>query len=338
MTESKSLSEQRQSRKVQTNRGTEIPPGELPWDEELVTFGRDLGKLLAWTQRENLHLRLQLKQLNQKLDTAIEETKARREAKPAHTPQNTSSEELKSAQIHLSNTEKEHSRFKTRFELLSDPNYLQTLVDTVQEQSENVKRLEQSRLLRQQKQTKREKVLETVLETGETPEMAKEVGQQLKELEVLRSKVRQVEKAGRKSAISYEQMRLRSEELTRETAQLRAEVGDIPEEADKSTEMELERVKKAAESQTVQHKSSQSKLKTRIVQLQAELQALTQQQQLLQSLIQDKSVSIDQFSAALKDLQPLSKHPSAKSIPAQRSKSTSRRVGETFLTEARSFL
>jgi RNA-binding protein YhbY len=324
------------SRKVQTNREAIIPPGALPWDEELVTFSRDQGKMLAFAQRENLNLRQQLKDLNRKLDREIEETKAKREAKPAHVPRNTLTEELKSAQSHLANTEKEYSRMKARFELLSERNYMETLIDTVEKQAEKVKKLEQLRIQLLQTQTKREKVLGTVLETGETPEMAKEVGQQLKELEVLGIKVRQLEQEGRRSATAYEKIVARSEKLTAEAAKLMAEIGEIPEESDKSTEIAFETVKKEADSQTIQQKSTISKLKTRIFQLQTDLQSLTQSRDQLSRQIQEKSVNIGLSAAEIKDLQPLSKQSSAKIIHQQRSKSTSRRVaegGNTFLTE-----
>lgn len=323
------------SRKVQTNRETSIPPGSLPWEEELVTFSRDQGKMLAFVQRENLNLRQQLKDLNRKLDKEIEETKAKREAKPAHVPRNTLSEELKSAQSHLASTEREYSRMRTRFELLSDRSYVQMMADTVEQQTEKVKMLEQHRTQLLQTQTKREKVLGTVLETGETPEMAQEIGQQLKELEVLGAKVRQLEQEGRRNAISYEKIVARSEKLTEEIAKLTVEIGEMPEKDDKIIETAFETVKKDADSQKIAQKSTISKLKSRISQLQTDFQSLKQLNDQLSQQIQEKSTHIGLFVAEIKDLQPLSKQCSAKRINQLRSKSTSRRPegGITFLTE-----
>ena len=109
-----------------------------------------------------------------------------------------------------------------RVALLSDPNYRVTIERTAVEQEAKVRELETKIANMKKYRRQREKVLETVLETGITPEMTTQIGDLQSNIVVVARKVTEVEKRNGQIAEMFNKLSEKETELTEKIAKLEA--------------------------------------------------------------------------------------------------------------------
>lgn len=105
---------------------------------------------------------------------------------------------------------------------MQDGSYRATLEKTVLEQEVRVRELESNIASKRKFRKKRENVLESVLETGVTPEMAAELKDQQAQVVLASRRVAETEKRNAQIAEAFRKLGEREEQLTKEIAQIEA--------------------------------------------------------------------------------------------------------------------
>lgn len=172
--------------------------------------------LLRRLSDENKDLRLQLRALNGQLDSLIQSASER------HGPSDTVPKELETVTKVLPVYEVQHQKLTARVGQLQDGTYRTTLEKTVLEQETKVRELETSIANKRKYRKKRENVLESVLETGVTPEMAAALKDQQAQVVLASRKVAETEKRNAQIAETFRKLGEREEELTKEIAKIEA--------------------------------------------------------------------------------------------------------------------
>lgn len=277
----------------------------LPWEEEKFGVYKDHGLLLARFYRENANLKAQLRAFNSQVDTVLTELQAKR---PRPEPKNTVRAELEVAKTQLSLCEKEHSALDARIRQLSNPSYVVNLEEQVQAMESQLHSLELSLKRQEKNKLLRDRVLESVLETGETPDMVKDLAYTITEVSVYKALAQAVEREVQEQTPHLQKLAVRDRELTEEINRLSREVGSAP--APASVDLvdlknRLVQAKADLASREKAAKYSQLKLQGRVKQLRLELAEMTHTHKDMLELLEVKTMTSRRAAQEIRSLSPL---------------------------------
>ena len=276
----------------------------LPWEEEKFGVYRDHGLLLSRLYRENAYLKAQLRALNSQVDTVLTELQAK---KPRPEAKNTVQAERELARTQLSLCEKEHSALDARIRQISSPLYAVNLEEQVQTMENQVRSLEFSLKRQEKNKLLRDRVLESVLETGETPGMVKDLEYAVTEISVYKALAQTVEREILEQAPHLERLAVRDRELTEEINRVSREVAPVPVPAPELVDLKnrIAQAKSDLASREKASKYSLLKLQGRAKQLRQELAEVSHTHQDMLELLEEKTLSSRRAAQELRSLSPL---------------------------------
>lgn len=276
----------------------------LPWEEEKFGGFKDHGLLLARLYRDNANLKTQLRALNSQVDTVLLETQAK---KPRPDPKNTVQAELKLALTHLSQCEKEHAALQARIRQLSSPLYAVNLENQVESMEAHLQSLESSIKRQGKNKLLRDRVLGSVLETGETPGMVKDLEYAVTEVNVYKTLAKTVEQEVQEQLPHIEKLAGWDRELTEEINRLLKEAGPVNAPAPELVDLK----KRAAQAnEELANKKKEAKyallkLQGKVKQLQQELAEVTHEHKDMLELLETKTQTTRRAAQEIRSLSPL---------------------------------
>eukprot|EP00359_Climacostomum_virens_P006136 CAMPEP_0204911422 /NCGR_PEP_ID=MMETSP1397-20131031/9770_1 /ASSEMBLY_ACC=CAM_ASM_000891 /TAXON_ID=49980 /ORGANISM="Climacostomum Climacostomum virens, Strain Stock W-24" /LENGTH=327 /DNA_ID=CAMNT_0052081971 /DNA_START=77 /DNA_END=1060 /DNA_ORIENTATION=- len=291
----------------------------LPWQEESVTRNREAGKSLIMLQKQNASLRAELVKLNEQLNEVIYETQQRKAAIKVVPQTDTSPQELENAKKRLEVYMKQLEKVKTRYSQLQDPGYEVSLQQNISSLQREVQELEawlkNAALLK----TRREKILDSVLETGETPEMVRAMGDALSEFKVAASKNMQLERAWENAQKNHNENLRRVDELRPQIQRMQAKLARMPSEPDKKLMQRIEEASKTKAGAEKQLYNVGAKLKVKLTTAEKKLASLREQEASLSEQLNQKAEALTLSAGELTTLHQAavpSKKQSKKSLQA----------------------
>ena len=274
----------------------------LPWEEEKFGMYSDHGRALARLYRENAGLKAQLRALNREVDTVLFEMKAK---KSLPMPKNTVKEELSLAQTQLSLCEREHAALTVRVQQLSNPSYEIQLAEQISRMEKQRKSLEFSLQHLEKSKFIRDKILEKVLETGEMPEMVKDLGYQITKIEIYQSLNRKIEQNIEETRTHLDKLAQRDRILTSEITTLMQEIPQIDTIDRNNAKLKLNEAKNELILKEKTAKYSILKLKNRLKEVKMELNEVNSVKEELVKLLDVKNTTSREFSKEIRSLSPL---------------------------------
>jgi DNA repair exonuclease SbcCD ATPase subunit len=291
----------------------------MPWQEEAVTRNRDAGKALILLQKQNAALRAELGKLNEQLNELIYETQQKKVGKKVMPQTDTSKQELDNANIRLEVYTKELLKVRARYSKLQDPNYdmgLQQNISTLQAEVQEIEAWLKNAILMK---AKREKVLDTVLETGETPEMVRAMLDALSEFKVATAKNMLLERTWASDQKNFQDNSQKISTLKREADKLQTKLARLPPDPDKKLMAQIEEASKNRAGAEKQLYNVSAKLKVKQTAVEKRLAAVKEQERALAEQLAQKQEALQVCSQELSSLHQTampSKKPSKHSLPA----------------------
>lgn len=274
----------------------------LPWQEETVTRNRDAGKSLIMLQKQNVALRAELVKLSEQLNEVIYETQQRKSGTKIVPQTDTSPQELENAIKRLDIYTKQVKKVKARYSKLQDPNYEIQLQQTTQACQAEVQALETWMRNAVLLKSKNERILDSVLETGETPDMLRAIGDAMSDYKVAATKNAHLERLWANDQKNYADNLERTQSLRMQVDKLQAKLARLPTEPNKKL---LERIEMASKTRSGAEKqlyNVSAKLKVKLTTAEKKLSALKETESTLSEQLNQKAEALSSCSAELNSL------------------------------------
>lgn len=302
----------------------------LPWQEETVTRNRDSGKSLIMLQKQNAALRAALVKLNEQLNEVIYESTKRKAALKVVPQTDTSPQELENANKRLEVYTKQLAKVQARYSQLQNPGYevqlQQKTLGLETEVQEHEVWLKNATLLK----SKREKILDSVLETGETPDMVRAIGDALSEFKVAQTKNAQLERLCTNDQKNYTENLQKIDQLRPQITRLQAKLARMPTEPDKKLLARIEEASKTRSGAEKQLYNVGAKLKVKLTTAEKKLSALKEKEASLTEQFNQKAESLSSCTLELSSLHQTALSSKKTSKQSFGSKANSK---DLFLTE-----
>jgi predicted nucleic acid-binding Zn-ribbon protein len=274
----------------------------MPWQEEAVTRNRDAGKALILLQKQNAALRSELGKLNEQLNELIYETQQKKVGKKVMPQTDTSKQELDNANMRLEVYTKELRKVRARYTKLQDPNYdidLQQNISTMQAEVQEIEAWLKNAILLK---AKRERVLDSVLETGETPEMVRAMSDAVSEFKVATAKNMLLERTWASDQKNFQENYQKTNTLKREADKLQAKLARLPPDPDKKLIAQIEEASKNRAGAEKQLYNVSAKLKVKQTAAEKRLAAIREQERSLADQLAQKQEALQVCSQELSSL------------------------------------